>query len=61
MEDFEAFSIMSIPRKENEVVDRLAAVREMFDVVDNIKRDREQTHIHVVVSPTVTNNNTSWQ
>ncbi|KAH9327555.1 hypothetical protein KI387_007733, partial [Taxus chinensis] len=41
MEDFEAFSIVSIPKKENEVVDRLAAVGETFDVVESIKRDRE--------------------
>ncbi|KAH9306950.1 hypothetical protein KI387_011354, partial [Taxus chinensis] len=61
MEDFEAFSIVSIPRKENEAVDRLAAVGATFDVVDNIKRDREQPHIHVVVRPAVPDNNTCWQ
>ncbi|KAH9314711.1 hypothetical protein KI387_023338, partial [Taxus chinensis] len=61
MEDFEAFSIVSVPRKENEVTDRLAAVGATFDVVDNIKREREQPHIHVVVRPAVPDNNTCWQ
>ncbi|KAH9324385.1 hypothetical protein KI387_004563, partial [Taxus chinensis] len=61
IEDFEAFNIVSIPRKENEVDDRLAAVGATFDVVDNIKRDKTQPHIHVIVMPVVSDNNTSWQ
>ncbi|KAH9328235.1 hypothetical protein KI387_000343, partial [Taxus chinensis] len=61
MEDFKAFNIMSIPRKENEAADRLAVVGAAFDVVDNIKRDKGQPHIHVVVRPAVPDNNTCWQ
>ncbi|KAH9320011.1 hypothetical protein KI387_021780, partial [Taxus chinensis] len=49
IEDFEAFNIVSIPRKKNEDADRLAAVGETFDVVDNIKRGKTQPHIHVIV------------
>ncbi|KAH9316027.1 hypothetical protein KI387_024654, partial [Taxus chinensis] len=58
IEDFKAFNIMSIPRKENEAADRLVAVGVMFDVVKSIKRDKGQPHIHVVVMPVVPNNNT---
>ncbi|KAH9303495.1 hypothetical protein KI387_043857 [Taxus chinensis] len=58
MEDFEAFNIVSIPRKENEAVDRITLVRETFDVVDIIKRDKQQPNIHIVVRPTVPDNNT---
>ncbi|KAH9305737.1 hypothetical protein KI387_010141, partial [Taxus chinensis] len=54
-------ALSSIPRKENEAADRLAAVGPMFDVVDNIKRDKEQPHIHIVVRPAVPDNNTCWQ
>ncbi|KAH9324348.1 hypothetical protein KI387_004526, partial [Taxus chinensis] len=32
IEDFEAFNIVSIPRKKNEVTDRLGAVGATFDV-----------------------------
>ncbi|KAH9322925.1 hypothetical protein KI387_017564, partial [Taxus chinensis] len=58
MEDFKAFSSVSIPKKENEAADRLAAVGATFDVVDSIKSNREQSHIHVVVRQTVSDNNT---
>ncbi|KAH9309157.1 hypothetical protein KI387_037068, partial [Taxus chinensis] len=61
IEDFEAFNIVSIPRKKNEAADRLAAVGATFDVVENIKRDKTQPHMHVIVRPAVPNNNTSWQ
>ncbi|KAH9296663.1 hypothetical protein KI387_044243 [Taxus chinensis] len=61
VEDFEAFNIVSIPRKKNETADRLASVGAMFDVVDNIRREKTQPHIHVIVRPAVPDNNTSWQ
>ncbi|KAH9295070.1 hypothetical protein KI387_038658, partial [Taxus chinensis] len=61
IEDFEAFNIVSIPRKKNEAADRLAAVGATFDVVDNIRREKTQPHIHVIVRPAVPDNNTSWQ
>ncbi|KAH9308825.1 hypothetical protein KI387_036736, partial [Taxus chinensis] len=32
MEDFEGFGIKSIPRKENQAADRLAAVGAAFDI-----------------------------
>ncbi|KAH9304224.1 hypothetical protein KI387_008628, partial [Taxus chinensis] len=47
--------------EENEAVDRLAAVGATFDVVGNIKREKMQPHIHVIVRPAVPDNNTSWQ
>ncbi|KAH9323479.1 hypothetical protein KI387_018118, partial [Taxus chinensis] len=46
IEDFKDFNIVSIPRKKNEAADRLAAVGETFDVVDNIKREKTQPHMH---------------
>ncbi|KAH9289573.1 hypothetical protein KI387_033690, partial [Taxus chinensis] len=55
------FNIVSIARKKNETADRLAVVGAMFDVVDNIKREKIQPHIHVIVRPAVLDNNTSWQ
>ncbi|KAH9330929.1 hypothetical protein KI387_003037, partial [Taxus chinensis] len=58
---FEAFSINSIPRKNNEVADRLAAIGAAFDVVESIKSERSQPHIKLVVRPVVSDNNTSWQ
>ncbi|KAH9325008.1 hypothetical protein KI387_005186, partial [Taxus chinensis] len=61
MEDFKSFSIVSIPRKEDEVVDRLVEVGAAFDVVDNIKRDKEQPHIHVIVRLAVPDSNTCWK
>ncbi|KAH9297495.1 hypothetical protein KI387_029177, partial [Taxus chinensis] len=59
MEDLKDFSIVSIPRKENEATNRLASVGAAFDVVDNIKKDKKQPHIHVVVRLVVPDNNTS--
>lgn len=61
MEDFEAFNIVSIPQKENESSNILVVVGETFDVIDNIKRDKGQPSIHVVVRLAVPNNNTYWQ
>ncbi|KAH9296132.1 hypothetical protein KI387_039720, partial [Taxus chinensis] len=61
IEDLEAFSINSIPRKKNEAADRLAAIGAAFDVVENIKSEKPQPHIKVVVKPAVPDNNTSWQ
>ncbi|KAH9297749.1 hypothetical protein KI387_029431, partial [Taxus chinensis] len=61
VEDFEAFNIVSIPRKKNEAADRLTAVGATFDVVDNIGREKTQPHIHVIVMPAILDNNTSWQ
>ncbi|KAH9310961.1 hypothetical protein KI387_025996, partial [Taxus chinensis] len=58
---FEAFSIISIPRKKNEAADRLAAIGAAFDVVESIKSEKTQPHIKVVVRPAVPDNNTSWQ
>ncbi|KAH9327591.1 hypothetical protein KI387_007769, partial [Taxus chinensis] len=45
MEDFEEFNIDSIPRKKNEDAVIIVAIRERFNVVDNIKWDRTQPHI----------------
>ncbi|KAH9317236.1 hypothetical protein KI387_019005, partial [Taxus chinensis] len=47
--------------KKNEAADRIAAVGATFDVVDNIRREKTQPYIRVVVRPTVPDNNTSWQ
>ncbi|KAH9304919.1 hypothetical protein KI387_009323, partial [Taxus chinensis] len=52
---------MSIPRKKNESADRLATVGATFDLVDNIKMEKTQPHIHVIVRPVVPDNNKSWQ
>ncbi|KAH9298048.1 hypothetical protein KI387_029730, partial [Taxus chinensis] len=40
MEDFDGFGIKSIPRKENQAVDRLAAVGAAFDIVESIQQDK---------------------
>ncbi|KAH9302401.1 hypothetical protein KI387_013984, partial [Taxus chinensis] len=40
---------------------RLVAVGETFDVVDSIRREKTQPHMHVIVRPAVPDNNTSWQ
>ncbi|KAH9323138.1 hypothetical protein KI387_017777, partial [Taxus chinensis] len=40
MEDFEGFGIKSIPRKENQAADRLAAVGAAFDIVESIQKDK---------------------
>ncbi|KAH9323292.1 hypothetical protein KI387_017931, partial [Taxus chinensis] len=61
IEDFEAFYIVSIPRKKNEAANRLTVVGATFDVVDNITRERTQPHMHVIVRPAVPDNNTRWQ
>ncbi|KAH9305836.1 hypothetical protein KI387_010240, partial [Taxus chinensis] len=61
IDDFEAFNIQAILRKKNEAVDRLAEIGATFDVVDNIKRDKAQPHIHVIVRPVVPDNNMSWK
>ncbi|KAH9321602.1 hypothetical protein KI387_016241, partial [Taxus chinensis] len=61
MEDFEAFNIVSIPMKENEVVDRIAIVGAVFDVVDNIKRYKGHPHIHMAMRMEIPENNTCWQ
>ncbi|KAH9315536.1 hypothetical protein KI387_024163, partial [Taxus chinensis] len=61
IEEFKAFNIVSIPTKKNEAADRLTTVRATFDVVDNIKREKMQPHVHVIVRLAVPDNNTSWQ
>ncbi|KAH9322611.1 hypothetical protein KI387_017250, partial [Taxus chinensis] len=58
---FEAFSINFIPRKKNEVADRMAAIGVAFDVVESIKSEKSQPYIKVVVRQDVPDNNTSWQ
>ncbi|KAH9327581.1 hypothetical protein KI387_007759, partial [Taxus chinensis] len=40
MEDFEGFGIESIPRKENQAADRLAAVGAAFDITKSIQQDK---------------------
>ncbi|KAH9328796.1 hypothetical protein KI387_000904, partial [Taxus chinensis] len=45
----------------NEAADRLAAIGAAFDVVENIKSDKHQPHIKLVVRPAVLDNNISWQ
>ncbi|KAH9292503.1 hypothetical protein KI387_042311, partial [Taxus chinensis] len=57
IEDFEGFSIKSIPRKENQAADRLAAVGAAFDIVESIQKDKVQPKIHVIVRPSVPDNN----
>ncbi|KAH9306237.1 hypothetical protein KI387_010641, partial [Taxus chinensis] len=47
--------------KENEADDRITAVGATFDVVDSIKRNKGQPHIHVIVRPVVPDNNTCWK
>ncbi|KAH9318212.1 hypothetical protein KI387_019981, partial [Taxus chinensis] len=47
IKDFEAFSISSIPRKNNEAEDRLETIVAAFDVVESIKSDKSQPHIKV--------------
>ncbi|KAH9308733.1 hypothetical protein KI387_036644, partial [Taxus chinensis] len=54
---FEGFGIKSIPRKENQATDRLAAVGAAFDVVESIQKDKVQPNIHVIVRPSVPDNN----
>ncbi|KAH9299884.1 hypothetical protein KI387_044107 [Taxus chinensis] len=44
MEYFEGFGIKSIPRKENQVADRLAAVGAAFDIVESIQQDKQIIH-----------------
>ncbi|KAH9308576.1 hypothetical protein KI387_036487, partial [Taxus chinensis] len=57
IEYFEGFGIKSIPRKENQAADRLAAVGAAFDVVESIQKDKVQPNIHVIVRPSVPDNN----
>ncbi|KAH9289681.1 hypothetical protein KI387_033798, partial [Taxus chinensis] len=52
------FSIKSIPRKRNKAANKLAAIGAAFDVVENIKSEKSQPHIKVVVRPAVSDNNT---
>ncbi|KAH9327493.1 hypothetical protein KI387_007671, partial [Taxus chinensis] len=40
IEDFEGFGIKSIPRKENQPADRLAAVGAAFDIMESIQKDK---------------------
>ncbi|KAH9325207.1 hypothetical protein KI387_005385, partial [Taxus chinensis] len=61
VEDFEGFGIKAIPKKENQVADRLAAVGAAFDIVENIQQDKVQPNIHVIVRPSVLDNDVSWQ
>ncbi|KAH9307203.1 hypothetical protein KI387_044418, partial [Taxus chinensis] len=56
IEDFEGFGIKSIPRKENQAVDRLAVVGAAFDIVGSIQKDKVQPNIHVVLRPSVLDN-----
>ncbi|KAH9288824.1 hypothetical protein KI387_032941, partial [Taxus chinensis] len=57
IEDFDGFSINSIPRKENQAADRLVAFGAAFDVVESIKEDKVQPNIHVIIRPSVPDNN----
>ncbi|KAH9327817.1 hypothetical protein KI387_043751 [Taxus chinensis] len=56
MEDFEGFGIKAIPRKENQATDRLAAIGAAFDIVENIQKDKVQPNIHMIVRPSVPDN-----
>ncbi|KAH9313618.1 hypothetical protein KI387_022245, partial [Taxus chinensis] len=47
--------------KENQAADRLAVVGAAFDVVESIQKDKVQPNIHVIVRPSVPDNNVSWQ
>ncbi|KAH9313045.1 hypothetical protein KI387_028080, partial [Taxus chinensis] len=48
IEDLEAFNIEAIPRKKNEAADRFVIIGATFDVMDSIKKDKTQPHIHVI-------------
>ncbi|KAH9289424.1 hypothetical protein KI387_033541, partial [Taxus chinensis] len=40
IEDFEGFGIKSIPKKDNQATDRLAAVGAAFDIVESIQKEK---------------------
>lgn len=60
LENFNAFNIQSIPRRENKHVDRLAEIGASYDVPKNLEEEKKQ-QIRVVVRPTIPDNDTHWQ
>ncbi|KAH9308546.1 hypothetical protein KI387_036457, partial [Taxus chinensis] len=57
IEYFEGFGIKSVPRKETQVANRLTAIGAVFDVVESIQKYKVQPNIHVIVRPSVPDNN----
>ncbi|KAH9324241.1 hypothetical protein KI387_004419, partial [Taxus chinensis] len=47
--------------KENQVAARLAAVGAAFHIVERIQQDKVQPNIHVIIRPSLPDNNVSWQ
>lgn len=60
IEYFETFNINFIPRKNKEDADNIIAIGATFDIAEDIKKDKAQPHIKVVVRPVVLENNTIW-
>ena len=61
LENFDAFNILVVPRKENQHADRLATVGAQYDIVNSVSAHTDQHHIRIITRPSVPDNDVSWQ
>lgn len=61
IEDFNAFNISLVPRTQNKYADKLASIGVQFDPVEDIKREKVQAHVKLVIWPSILDNDVNWQ
>ena len=61
LEDFDAFNLESIPRNQNKHDYRLADIGAQFDILGDIRKEKVQQYVKVVVRPSILDNNIHWQ
>lgn len=52
---------MSIPRTENNHVDRLVAIGAQYDIPNDISNSKEQHYVKFIVRSSIPNSNEHWQ
>ena len=57
LEGLDAFNIQSIPRNKNKHADRLAAIGAQVDIPSEIRKEKLQPYVKIVIRPSILDNN----